>query len=147
MTDQLIISKFKSFNFTQRVKIIFITSLEEITIEFERVLFYQILTNLIDNSIKFSSAGSSIIVNLKNIEGKYNISVVDNGIGFDPLISKELFNKFTIYGRLGTHNEKSNGIGLYLCRTIAEKFNAKIVGISKGEHQGAKFILVIDTHK
>ena len=39
------------------------------------------------------------------------------------------------------------GIGLYLCRTIAEKFNAKIVGISKGEHQGAKFILVIDTHK
>ena len=81
--------QFKLLN--KNIKIIFITSLEEIAIEFERVLFYQILTNLIDNSIKFSSAGSSIIVNLKNIEGKYNISVVDNGIGFDPLISKELF--------------------------------------------------------
>lgn len=137
--------QFKLLN--KNIRLLFVTSLEEITIEFERILFYQILTNLIDNSIKFSSAGSSIIVNLKNIEGKYNISVIDNGIGFDPLISKELFNKFTIYGRLGTHNEKSNGIGLYLCRTIAEKFNAKIVGISKGEHQGAKFILVIDAHK
>lgn len=138
---------FKLKLLSKNIKLIFNSTQEDIIVEFERVLFYQILSNLIDNSIKFSTEGSTVIVDVKIVDGKYRISVIDDGIGFDPLISSELFNMFTIYGRLGTHNEKTNGIGLYLCRKIAEKFNSKIVGISNGDNKGAKFILVIDTHK
>lgn len=142
-----ILDDFKLKLLNKNIKLVFSHTEDNIVIVFEEVLFYQILSNLIDNSIKFSTDGSTVIVNLKIVDEKYSISVIDNGIGFDPQISSELFNKFTIYGRLGTHNEKSNGIGLYLCRTIAEKFNAKIVGISKGDFQGAKFVLLIDMHK
>ena len=41
--------------------------------------------------------------------------------------------------RLGTANESSTGIGLYLCKKIVEKNKGKLTALSEGRNKGAEF--------
>ncbi|MFM2368584.1 MAG: hypothetical protein RL619_884, partial [Bacteroidota bacterium] len=68
----------------------------------------------------------------------------DSGIGFDPKYKEELFRKFTNRGRLGTANEPSTGIGLYLCKKIVEKYHGKLTAESEGANKGATFSIFLN---
>jgi K+-sensing histidine kinase KdpD len=67
------------------------------------------------------------------------ISVLDHGVGFDQSNVQVLFRKFTKMSQLGTSNEASTGIGLYLYRKIIEKNQGKLTGTSAGQNEGAVF--------
>ena len=54
---------------------------------------------------------------------------------------KKMFDKFTKMSRLGTSNESSTGIGLYLCRQIIEKNNGRLTATSEGKNKGATFTI------
>jgi signal transduction histidine kinase len=69
------------------------------------------------------------------------ITVTDTGLGFETRQSDFLFEKFTTYKKLGTANESSTGIGLYLCKTIVEKYKGKLSAKSEGVNKGATFTL------
>lgn len=98
----------------------------------------QLFQNLISNSIKFSKAETApeITISFKPIKAKntnlknpmYNnywqITVKDNGIGFDSQYKDKIF---TIFQRLhGRHEYKGTGIGLAICDRIAENHFGKI---------------------
>jgi signal transduction histidine kinase len=70
--------------------------------------------------------------------------VSDTGIGFDSKYREDLFKKFTNQGRLGTANESSTGIGLYLCKKIIEKYKGKLLAESAGVNKGASFSVVFE---
>jgi signal transduction histidine kinase len=83
----------------------------------------KILSNLIDNAIKYSPAGSSIIVTSKESEQKkgfIEITVADNGFGIAEKDMERLFDKF--YRPTGDQRMqvKGYGLGLYLSRYFAE---------------------------
>ena len=102
-------------------------------------LLVQVLVNLISNAIKFSYFDSDIKVRIYKEDSNLVITVADRGIGFDKNQMEELFKKFTKMSRLGTANESSTGIGLYLCKKIIEKNKGRLTAISEGKNKGAEF--------
>ena len=131
----------------KRINLKMESNVSEPILKINQTLLTRVLINLIDNAIKFSYPDSEIILKIKRDHAKLEISVTDNGIGFDNTKVKELFKKFTKMGRLGTDNEKSNGIGLYLCKQIILKSEGSLTAESKGKEQGAKFLINLRIYK
>ena len=104
-------------------------------------LLVRVLVNLIDNAIKFSFPDSEIMIKYYVKNDRMMIAVTDNGLGFNMNQSDAIFKKFTDQKKVGTANESSTGIGLYLCKTIVEKYKGKLVATSDGVNKGATFTL------
>ncbi|OXA97303.1 Signal transduction histidine kinase [Flavobacterium hercynium] len=102
-------------------------------------LLVQVLVNLISNAIKFSYFDSEVKVRIYKENAALIITVADSGIGFDQNQIDELFKKFTTMSRLGTANESSTGIGLYLCKKIIERSKGQLTAASEGKNRGAEF--------
>ncbi|MDR7127735.1 signal transduction histidine kinase [Algoriphagus sp. 4150] len=81
-----------------------------------------ILKNLLDNAIKFSALNSTIELSLKIEEDKLSWSVGNQGAIISPLEQNNLF-VFRARTSYGTKKEKGTGIGLPLCKRIADKIN------------------------
>lgn len=104
-------------------------------------LLAQVLKNLLNNAIKFSHPGSSINVELTNDYKNVKLKVVDSGLGFNPNDSEKIFQKFTSASKLGTNNEKSTGMGLYLSSKIVKAHQGKLSARSEGKNMGSTFEL------
>lgn len=97
-------------------------------------LFY----NLINNSLKFSRDGVAPVVkiNYQRFSSYIKIIVRDNGIGFEQAYSEKIFDLFQ---RLNDkHSYKGSGIGLSLCKKIAEIHDGEIFAVSE-DKKGAAF--------
>lgn len=108
----------------------------------------QLLQNLISNALKFHKPGQPPHVTIKgkllNDEKQSNglcqISVADNGIGFDE---KYLDRIFTVFQRLHGRNEyEGTGIGLAVCRKIVERHGGTLTATSS-PGQGATFTAIL----
>ena len=102
-----------------------------------------ILENLITNAIKFSDRGSDVSINARREGDVCSIEVKDNGCGFNPDHSEQLFERFTDSSRPGTEGEASSGLGLYLSRKLARKFRGDVYAESEGPGKGSKFTVRI----
>ena len=111
----------------------------EAKLKIDEGLLTQVLVNLISNAIKFSYFDSEIKARIYNENSKLVMTVSDKGVGFDKDQIDELFKKFTKMSRLGTANESSTGIGLYLCKKIIERNKGKLTAKSDGKNRGAEF--------
>lgn len=119
-------------------------AIPSVTLTIDKELLTRVLFNLVDNAIKFSYPSSIITINATLENAKLRISVSDQGLGFKPEDGIKLFDKFTTKGRVGTNNEASTGIGLYLCKRIVEKYKGSIDAKSEGMNKGAIFSIVLD---
>lgn len=117
---------------------------KEAKLKIDEGLFVQVLVNLISNAVKFSYFDSEIKIKIYNENSKLIITVSDKGIGFDKHQIEELFKKFTKMSRLGTANESSTGIGLYLCKKIIERSKGTLSASSEGKNKGAEFRIEFD---
>jgi len=107
-------------------------------------LLIRVLVNLVDNAIKFSHPNSEIKLAFFEKNDRLQIAVTDTGLGFEPSSNAALFEKFTSHKKVGTGNESSTGIGLYLCKTIIEKYKGQLRAQSDGINQGATFTVVFE---
>lgn len=117
---------------------------EETKLKIDEGLLIQVLVNLISNAVKFSYFDSEIKLRVFTENKCLVITVSDNGIGFSQHQIEELFKKFTKMSRLGTANESSTGIGLYLCKKIIERNKGKLTASSEGTNKGAEFKIVFE---
>ncbi|MBB1193988.1 sensor histidine kinase [Flavobacterium sp. SOK18b] len=120
------------------------TQLPTALIHLDEDLLVRVLINLTDNAIKFSFPDSIIRINLIQDDKTILIQVTDTGLGFKSQDIEHLFDKFTSKSRLGTNNEASTGIGLYLCKKIIEKYKGHIYAESNGMNQGSTFSVRLD---
>jgi light-regulated signal transduction histidine kinase (bacteriophytochrome) len=117
-------------------------------------LMKQLFHNLVSNAVKFRKKGVQPVVHIeaKRIHdsahplasssngAKYNISITDNGIGFDPKYSDEIF---MVFKRLNSYHEyEGTGVGLSICKKIIEKHNGSIVAQSE-PGKGSTFSFVL----
>lgn len=93
-------------------------------IEVDVVLMAKVLTNLLDNAIKFSPAGSTIIIAAEQLEEVLRISVIDSGAGVPPHELPYVFDKF--YQATRTRKTPGTGLGLAICKGIVEAHGGKI---------------------
>ncbi len=100
----------------------------------------QLFQNLISNGLKFHKSELPPIVKIESevMGNRCHITVQDNGIGFDE---KYLDKIFTIFQRLhGKQEYEGTGLGLAVCRRIAERHGGTITAKSK-PGEGACFII------
>lgn len=112
------------------------------TLEADASQMHQLLQNLILNALKFNRKEAPPVVKVDaEVRGNVcHLSVSDNGIGFDE---KYLDRIFTIFQRLhGKHEYEGTGVGLAVCRRIAERHGGSITAKSvPGE--GATFLVTL----
>jgi PAS domain S-box-containing protein len=99
----------------------------------------QVLTNLLDNAIKYSPAGGEIRVALRQEGEGVLLTVTDSGIGLPPGAAEAIFEPF---GRTGPALDLSVpgfGLGLSISRRIVELHGGRIWAESAGEGAGATF--------
>ncbi|MDP2760330.1 MAG: PAS domain-containing protein [Sideroxyarcus sp.] len=103
----------------------------------------RLLQNLIDNAVKYRVAGRipEITVSSESADNEWRLCVADNGVGIIPEQSKRLFQMFQ---RLQSHEAYAGtGVGLALCRKIAEHHKGRIWAESAGEGKGSRFYVVL----
>jgi PAS domain S-box-containing protein len=86
----------------------------------------QVLTNVIANSIKFTSAHGSITLELRDKEREVEISVTDTGIGIARENIVGLFDRFSQFNRVYGPGERGTGLGLPISKEIVEVHGGRI---------------------
>jgi signal transduction histidine kinase len=112
------------------------------TIRGDRARLRQVLSNVLDNAVKYSPAGSEVAVDAYTLDGRVVVDVSDRGPGIRPEDQALIFEKF---GRVNRGEGKpGTGLGLFIARSIAEAHGATLE-VAAGAHQGAKFRLSLPT--
>jgi two-component system sensor histidine kinase CiaH len=114
---------------------------KDIFINGERLLLQLLVNNLLDNALKYSSKEKNIFVELHKQVDKICLKVADEGIGISDEEKKKVFEKFYRSGNEAIRKTKGTGLGLYLCKRIAESAKAKIK-IMNNQPQGS--ILIVE---
>jgi PAS domain S-box-containing protein len=116
--------------------------LEELpTVEADPLQMHQLFQNLISNALKFSRSGVPPLVHItcNYIDGnQVEISIVDNGIGFEKESLERILQPFQ---RLNARNQyQGSGIGLTICQKILERHGGMITA-SSTPGEGATFTI------
>lgn len=101
-----------------------------------------VLENLVDNAVKYSQSGI-VRVSAGVKEKGVAISVADQGVGFAPLESKRLWQKFYRGAYARTQNIGGTGLGLYISKIFVEAHGGYVWASSPGPNQGSEFGLWI----
>jgi signal transduction histidine kinase len=80
----------------------------------------QVLSNLIDNAVKYSPAGETVVVQLASHNSSVRIAVSDRGSGIAAADQQVIFEKFGRVNRSGSESKPGTGLGLFIARSIAE---------------------------
>lgn len=103
----------------------------------------QVLRNLLDNAIKFTSDGGVIIVGMKKMHGDVVIQVQDSGIGIDKDDISKLFVPFFRAESDVTRKYRGTGLGLAVSKGLVEAHGGTIKAESEGEGRGSTFTFTL----
>lgn len=101
-----------------------------------------VISNLIDNAIKYSKEKINILISTLNANDEIEITVIDNGIGIHRRDINHIFEKFYRAPSGNIHNVKGVGLGLSYVRSIIEKHRG-IINVKSMPDKGAKFKIII----
>lgn len=102
----------------------------------------QVISNLLDNAIKFTNRGMiSIIIDKSSNGQEVTISVKDTGSGIHPDILPRLFSKFVSKSFQGT------GLGLFISKSIIEAHGGKVWAENNLDGKGATFTFSLPIDK
>lgn len=89
-------------------------------------LVVQVIVNIVDNAVKYTPAGSSIVISTCKSGDMAQVRIADNGNGIPDEDKCKIFDKFYCGANQIADNRRSIGLGLYLCRAIVEAHGGKI---------------------
>jgi signal transduction histidine kinase len=99
---------------------------------------HQVLTNLIENGVKYSPDGGRIELRIEPQERHVRFSVRDEGIGIPPHEQRRIFEKFYRLDPNLTRGVGGTGLGLYICRELVRRMNGRI-WVASREGEGSTF--------
>lgn len=108
------------------------TEANSLLIYADRAKLIQVVSNLLNNAIKFTQAGS-ITVDVVKDDNKATVRIKDTGTGIHPRVESELFSKFV------TNSSSGTGLGLFISKSIVEAHGGKISGSNNTDGKGATF--------
>ena len=104
--------------------------------------FTNVISNLLDNAIKYNQATPEITIATQNVDRKILISISDNGIGISPDDQSKIFHKFYRVHTGNVHDVKGFGLGLHYVKLIVEKHGGKI-SVKSTPGKGSIFTIAI----
>ncbi|MCF7865090.1 MAG: hypothetical protein K9M11_01105 [Candidatus Pacebacteria bacterium] len=105
----------------------------------------QVVSNLIDNSVKYTPKGSIHIWISHSAPNKVLLSISDTGVGIHPDVLPRLFEKFTRAPDASKTNIMGTGLGLYVAKKMIEAHHGRIWAESAGQGKGSSFFIELDT--
>ena len=106
----------------------------------DRERLRQVITNLVDNAVKYSPAGAEVELLAFAENGRITVEVRDRGPGVAPEHQSLIFEKF---GRVkGEHAQPGTGLGLFIARSIAQAHGG-LLEVRSAPSEGATFALVL----
>jgi nitrogen-specific signal transduction histidine kinase len=113
-------------------------STELITVVADKVRTFQVISNLINNAIKFTESGSITINAWKKTEGTGAVvTITDTGKGIDRDILPRLFTKFA------SKSDQGTGLGLFISKNIVQAHGGKIWAYNNSNGRGATFAFTL----
>ena len=130
---------------------------QSIFIEADERLITQVITNLVNNAIKFSENHKTVYITADRFNNELVEFIVrDEGVGIPENFHSRIFKFDKMFSTRGTRGERGTGLGLSLVKEIVERHNGQIWFYSK-EKQGSEFhftvpssensILVVENNK
>jgi signal transduction histidine kinase len=92
----------------------------------DRDRLHQVIANLLNNAMKFTRFGGTIVLRGQSVDGEVHISVVDTGIGVAPEDQERIFEKFQQVGDTLTDKPRGTGLGLPICKDIVEHHQGRM---------------------
>lgn len=112
----------------------------------DRIHLQNVLTNLLDNAIKYCDKTPEIVISTEDKNNFLLLSVKDNGPGVPPEYQKMIFDKFFRVPQGNVHNIKGYGLGLYYVKTVIKEMGGEIILKSKWQ-EGSEFLLYLPVKK
>lgn len=100
----------------------------------------QILTILLDNSVKFTADGGKITVEIAEMQDQIAVRVIDDGVGMTEEVSARIFERF--YKGDSSHNEKGYGLGLSIAKLMTE-IQGGTISVQSAPGKGSTFTFTL----
>jgi signal transduction histidine kinase len=104
-----------------------------------------VVTNLIENAIKYSPPCAEIKVSLKQKGDQICLIVADSGIGINDQEKSRIFDKFYRVGSEETRKTKGTGLGLFIVKQVLDKHQA-IIKVKNNNPSGTIFEVIFNAH-
>jgi signal transduction histidine kinase len=115
---------------------------EPVAVLGDPVRLAQVVSNLLDNALKFTDTSGKIVVELTAEGGRAQLSVTDTGVGISPGFLPCVFDKFT--RQRPEDVERSGwGLGLYLVKRFVEMHGGRVGAESPGRGLGSRFVVTL----
>jgi signal transduction histidine kinase len=111
----------------------------------DRAAVVQVLTNLLDNAVKYSGASREVTIELAQEAGCVALAVSDRGPGIEPAEQERIFEKFYRVGTGLVHDAKGSGLGLAIVRHVVEAHGGSVTVRSR-PGEGSTFCVRWPTH-
>jgi signal transduction histidine kinase len=98
----------------------------------------QVLTNLVDNAVKYSPDGGTVTVTVTTSGNRIRFRVDDEGLGVPPAEQARIFEKFFRLDPQLTRGVGGTGLGLYICRELVQRMHGRI-WVSSDGRRGSTF--------
>lgn len=108
----------------------------EIHAELDPDRINQVLTNVVDNAIKYSKPNEVVRIEVKDTASEVEVVVEDDGVGMDAETVDRIFDRF-YHGGEDRGDSRSMGLGLYICRQIVEQHDGEI-SVESEEGEGTR---------
>lgn len=110
---------------------------ERLVAEVDAMRLEQVVTNLIENAVKYSPNGGQIEITLTQTPATFVLSVRDHGLGVPPEHLPKIFDRF-----YQAHKERSGlGLGLYISRQIVERHGGTMYAETPPDGEGTRFVV------
>jgi signal transduction histidine kinase len=107
--------------------------------EYDGARLRQLLENLLENAVKYSPAGTDVAVRVWAEDGAARLAVSDAGIGIPADDLPRVFDRFHRGANVDDRRFAGMGLGLFICRAIAEQQGGRIWATSAGPGEGSTF--------
>lgn len=101
----------------------------------------QVVWNLLSNAIKFTPSGGKVQVLLERVNSHIEVTVSDTGVGIPLSFLPHVFERFSQRDATTSRRYSGLGLGLAICKQLVELHGGSIHAKSRGEGQGATFVV------
>jgi PAS domain S-box-containing protein len=115
---------------------------KDIEINVDKLHFHELITNILNNSIKYTDGPGIIQINANPVDDYVNIAIKDSGIGIKKDALSHIFEEFYKADQ-SRHDFDSSGLGLPICKRIVQRHGGDIWVESEGIGKGTTFLFTI----